>query len=249
MLAEVVKKLDFLPATACPGDRAVATLTLNPEYIAKSYHPQDLLRATGLEAVGSRPKRVTPEKRSKGREPVEALSTEMFLMGTRRAFRRWSSEIGNWSPDHDGASQLPTIEAVAAPAPAEKLIHIEDVGKTAVFEVVMHADEDRGEDFVIPHFKEYLKTLGLKAPLEKRFYAGGLCFVELEALRSKIENVAAFSCVRAIRPMPPLRMLRPTIRTAGISTDAAILPKEGPPGRNNPRGDLRRWLATQASAY
>lgn len=228
MLGNVVRALDALPANACPGDRAVASLTMNPEYIAKSYYPDDLLRSVGLTAVGSRPRRITPERRSKGREAEEALTTEMFLVGTRRAFRRWSESIQDWTPTTDGAEQLPSIEEVAVPAPSEKLIHVEDAGRTGVFEVVLHADEERGEDFVVPQFQAYLKSLGLKPPLAKRFYAGGLCFLEIEAPRNKMEAVATFSFVRAIRPMPPLRMLRPTIRTAGISTDVAVLPKEGP---------------------
>src|SRR6266852_1115552 len=58
MLASVSKKLDALPAATCPNDRAVATVTLNPEYIAKSYFPGDLLRSVGLTSVGSRPKRI-----------------------------------------------------------------------------------------------------------------------------------------------------------------------------------------------
>jgi Subtilase family len=152
----------------------------------------------------------------------------LFLKGTRRAFRRWSEQIGAWRPDADGAKQLPTIEEVAVPAPADKLIHIEDAGKTGVFEVVLHADEESGEDFYVPKFKEYLKSIGLNPPLERRFYAGGLCFLELEAPRSKMRDVAAFSMVRAIRPMPPLRMLRPAIRTAGVATDTVALPKDGP---------------------
>jgi hypothetical protein len=228
MLADVSRKLDALPKAACPDDQAVATLTLNPEYIAKSYFPGDLLRSVGLTSVGSRPRRVTPGKRSRGREPVETATTELFLKGTRRAFRRWSEQIGAWRPDADGAKQLPTIEEVAVPAPADKLIHIEDAGKTGVFEVVLHADEESGEDFYVPKFKEYLKSIGLNPPLERRFYAGGLCFLELEAPRSKMRDVAAFSMVRAIRPMPPLRMLRPAIRTAGVATDTVALPKDGP---------------------
>ena len=43
-----------------------------------------------------------------------------------------------------------------------------------------------------------------------------------------MKDVAAFSLVRAIRPMPPLRMPRPAIRTAGIASDAVLLPKEAP---------------------
>ncbi|MGH2199095.1 hypothetical protein ACQ1Z2_16245, partial [Enterococcus faecalis] len=76
----------------------------------------------------------------------------------------------------------------------------------------------------VPLFQKYLQSLGLQPPLDKRFYAGGLCFLELEAPRSKMKDVAAFSLVRAVRPMPPLRMLRPTIRTAGVGSDSVILP-------------------------
>ena len=35
----------------CPNDRAVAILTLNPEYIAKSYFPEKLFESVGLETV------------------------------------------------------------------------------------------------------------------------------------------------------------------------------------------------------
>jgi hypothetical protein len=106
-------------------------------------------------------------------------------MGTRRAFRRWSQQVGNWQLDTDGARQLPTIEEIAVPAPAEKLIHVDEARKSAVFEVVLHAGEVVGEETYIPLFQEYLKSLGLKPPLDKRFYAGGLCFLELESPRDK----------------------------------------------------------------
>jgi hypothetical protein len=227
MLQEASSTLDALPATACPKDQAVASLTMNPEYIAKSFFPVGLLRAVGLEAVGSRPKRITPEKRSKGRDVEEKVTTELFLSGTRSAFRHWSEGIADWTADRDGADALVTIETIAVPSAQEKLIHVDDAGKKAVFEVVLHADEEYGENFVVPKFKEYLKTLGIEAPLEKRFYAGGLGFVELEAARSKMAGAAAFSFVRAVRPMPPLRMLRPAIRTAGVGTDTVELPTDG----------------------
>lgn len=33
-----------LPAGACPQDEAVISITLHPSYLAKSYHPANLLR-------------------------------------------------------------------------------------------------------------------------------------------------------------------------------------------------------------
>src|ERR1700676_1958856 len=57
MLSEMTAAMDAIPNAACPNDQAVATITLNPEYIAKSYYPGDLLRSVGLETVGSRSRR------------------------------------------------------------------------------------------------------------------------------------------------------------------------------------------------
>src|SRR5208282_308479 len=54
-----------LPALACPDGYAVGIVTLHPEYAAKSYFPADLLREARMEAIGSRPARVTPEKWNK----------------------------------------------------------------------------------------------------------------------------------------------------------------------------------------
>ena len=119
MLMQTSKALDALPDAACPKDQTVASLTLNPEYIAKVFFPSGLLRAVGLEAVGSRPKRVTPEKRSRNRKAEEALTTELFLAGTRSAFRRWSDGIGAWEEDRDGADALVSIETIEAPKPVE----------------------------------------------------------------------------------------------------------------------------------
>src|SRR5215475_3997873 len=113
MLARAVRGIDHLPDNACPGDRAVATITLNPEYIAKSYFPEKLLQTLGLETVGSRPRRVTPERRSKGREPEEAITTELFVMGLRSSFRAWRTALPKWDEDLAGADELATIEQIA----------------------------------------------------------------------------------------------------------------------------------------
>jgi hypothetical protein len=67
MIRAAVEALDAIPAAAAPGEKVVATLTLNPEYIAKSYFPAELLKTVGLEAVGSRPRLIKPEKKSRAR--------------------------------------------------------------------------------------------------------------------------------------------------------------------------------------
>ena len=60
----------------------------------------------------------------------------------------------------------------------------------------------------------------------RRFYAGGLCFLELDAPVDLADEIATFSIVRAIREMPRLRMLRPTIRSSTIPGQAFSLPSD-----------------------
>ena len=85
-LDRVISVISDLPLEACPDDQAAAIVTLNPEYIAKSYYPDDLFRALGIEPVGSRPKRITPEKRSRGR-----------VNGGSKPGRRGGAKTSHWA--------------------------------------------------------------------------------------------------------------------------------------------------------
>lgn len=226
MLARVVRGIDHLPPEACPNDVAVAVVTLNPEYIAKSYFPEKLLETVGLEPVGSRPRRVTPEKRSKGREPKEAITTELFVMGPRSAFRAWRSQLVNFAEDAVGAKELPSIEQVATPTARDKVKgRVPKTGKV-VFEVVLHSGG--GVKGVVTQFQEYLKKIGIEQPLGRRFDAGGLSFVELEAPAEAVERIATFTPVRAVRQMPTLRILRPSFRSSRVPMETIELPTKGP---------------------
>lgn len=228
MLARAVRGIDHLPDYACPGDRAVATVTLNPEYIAKSYFPDRLLETVGLQAVGSRPRRVKPERRSKGRDPEETISTELFVMGPRSAFRAWRSALPRWNEDLRGADELAMIEQVAAPTAQDKIKGRLPKAGTTVFEAVLHGEAAGGTSGVVSMFRDYLKEIGVEQKLDRKFVAGGLCFVELEAPVDLAEEIATFTPVRALRQMPSLRMLRPTFRSSRVPTADPALPTKGP---------------------
>jgi hypothetical protein len=228
MLTKAISRLDELPAAACPDDQAVATLTLNPEYIAKSYYPHELFKAVGVEPVGSREKRITPEKRSRDRLPEETVTTEFFVMGPRSAFRRWNDVLPRWTDRSIGAKDLVTIEAVSVPTISEKIKGPVPDSKEAVLEVVLHTDELLGESRLLPLFQKYLEQLGIGASFDRRFYAGGLCFLELAAPTELIAQIAEFTPIRALRQMPRLRMLRPTIRSASVPAQSLVLPADTP---------------------
>lgn len=226
MLNKVVDRLDALPATACPNDQAVIALTLNPEYIAKSYFPANLLQSVGLEAVGSRAKRVTPEKRSNGRAPEETITTELFLRGQRTSIKEWAEALPDWRENMIGAKELPMIESLDVQSSTDKMKHVPKTDNKTVFEVVLHFDEQRGENYYLSKFRDHLQSLNIESSFERRFYANGLCFLEVEAPASLAKEIADFAFVRVVRPMPALRMLRPSLRGSGLPGASIALPVE-----------------------
>lgn len=222
MLQSAVAEIEALPQNACPDNMVVATITLNPEYIAKSYYPGAFLKAVGLETVGSRSKTILPAKRSKQRKPEETVTTELFVMGNRESFKKWATEFSYWNENTTGAIQIVSIEEISFPNAEEKLKNIDGSEKTSVYEIVLHTDELSGEQYLLGAFKKYLISLGIDASLDHRFYSGGLCFLELTAPKQLAEKIATFSLIRILRSMPRLRLLRPTVRTTGV--DYGVFP-------------------------
>jgi hypothetical protein len=167
-LAGTVNDIEKLPDAACPHDQAVIAITLNPEYIAKSYFPQELLAAAGVTAVGSKPRKITPAKRSRGREPIETLTTELFAIGTRSAIRRWQEKLPDWTEAFTGAKELVSLEDISAIAIKDKIKGEVPTKGKAIFEVVLHADELLGESYLLHDFSKYLAGLGIESVLDGR---------------------------------------------------------------------------------
>lgn len=225
MLDLAVAHIRELPDDACPLGQAVAAVVLNPEFIAKSYFPSELFRQTGLTPVGSKPRRIRPAQRSKGRPPEEALTTELFVMGSKQAFANWQSSLGGLVEGTQVAKDLMTLETIEAQSVDDKIKGTIPKRGDTVFEVVLHTEGIDGERAMLPEFRKYLRRLGVDASLDHRFYAGGLCFVEVEAPVALAEPIAMFSIVRAVRQMPQLRVLQPAFRTSGIPSVAVELPR------------------------
>lgn len=224
MLRKVATIIDQLPPDATPKDHVVISLTINPEYIAKSYYPTELLRQTGIEVVGSRPRKITPEKRSKNRPVQEAITTELYAEGSRSAIREWSQNINQWHGTK-AEEDLVTIEEISAPTPSAKIKGTLPASGNLAFEIVFHSDES-SSFYILDAFKHFLKGRNLDAIIGKRFFARGLSFVEVDALAEHAVEIAEFSMVRALRRMPGLRMLRPPVRSAGAPTRRPIFPTE-----------------------
>ena len=232
MLSQTVSDVYKLPSAACPRDEAVISLTLHPEYIAKSYFPSKLLNNVGVKVVGSRPKKVTPKKLSRKRTPYESVTTELFARGLRSAIRSWSDSLPNWMDFNQYAKELVKIEKISVSDPRTKIKgKLPDTGILQM-EVVLHIGEEKEQILVLEDFEKFLKECNVPNELGRCFFAKGLCFLELETLVDRTEEIATFSNLRCLRQMPELRVLNPTTRSSGIQTSEPHLPNSPPVSRD-----------------
>ena len=232
MVSQAILQIDNLPSEACPNDQAIVSLTLNPEYIAKSYFPKALLQDVGFEVVGSRPKKIKPKKRSRRRKSVETVTTELFARGTRVNIRSWGENLPNWHESQTRSRDLISIETVSIPTSQEKIKgNLPETGILPM-EIVLHTRETEAQKYLLRDFEIYLKKLGLEAIFGRCFFAKGLCFLEIDAPAERAEEIAVFSMVRAVRQMPGLRIFEPTIRLSAIPNNIPKLPTEPPASKD-----------------
>ncbi len=220
-----VRELASLPPEVCPRDHTVALVTLHPTYLAKSYYPAELLYSYSLETIGSRSREVSPNKWTKKKPPATAVTSELFVAGTRSHFQQLAADIGTLQAD-----DLIKIEDFRTQPIDEKLKPFRSDDEEPLLEVVLHTQPVAEYAFILEGFEAYLDTLDVKLNLDKRrFFAEGLCFLPLRVPRDLAVEVVKYSFLRLAREMPRLRQFRPVARaTPGFSPFACRLPKEGP---------------------
>ena len=224
--AETSDRLDSLPDIACPGDLGVARLALNPSFIARSFFPIAMLRSVGFESVGSRAVKITPNAWSKKGAPRESVTTEIFVVGRRKAFRQlkdWAAQLEDGTNE---AKDLSHIERFSAFETNDRIVSL-NANKDRFFEVGIHLLPGDMDQLVQRSFAKYAAAVSVTIYAGLAFSAGNLWFIPVEGKADSIKRLAEFSFVRVIRPMPKLRGLRPMQRSAGV-TVACSLPIEQP---------------------
>lgn len=223
--AQTAEAIEALPAQARPGGYAVAKLTLNPGYIAKSYFPTAMLRSAGLESVGSRRVKVTPAKWKKMGPPRESSTTQIFVAGRVDAFEH----LEEWAATQDAQTpegkQLARIEAFEPQGPVDRIKAYGD-DRTSVYEAGLHLLPD-DPNLIQRSFLEYAQSLKVIVHKALALRAGGLWFVPIEASRRQLDAIAEFTFIRVLRPMPALRGMRPMTRASAVPL-SCTLPDQQP---------------------
>lgn len=226
MLGTTKAAFDDLPSSALPEDRAVAVITLHPQFLAKSFFPARLFAQVGLTSIGSRPAMNTPQEWTKKEAPKLSTTTDLLVSGTRQAFTNWHDQLPGWTDETRGATELHSIEVVRAMGISDRVRKIPQREKEPVLEIVLHASGLSESHFILESFEAYAKGLGLKVDLDRRIHAGGLCFLPMPVAREKIKQLAQFSYLRVIREMPKLRNLDPLRGTTRPAPFLAPVPAE-----------------------
>lgn len=194
-----------LPSEACPNDQVTAIITLHPRYVSKSEFPSDLLNSVGLRAVGGRTKKIKPREWGITKHPEEAITDELLVMGSRKAFSSWSENLNGWVLSNV-SKHLTHFEELTAFSSEQKIKALPDTTNDIVLEVVLHDTEN---PVVIEQFMDFATKLGAQAVVQRAKQTKGLTFIPVYADKNIAKKLAMFSFIRVVRAMPTMRPLHP----------------------------------------
>lgn len=213
-----------LSPDACPGDEAVAIVTLHPRYVSKSAFPLVLLREVGLRPIGSRPKEVRPDAWGLKNKDTEttAITAAIFVAGRRAAFDEWERTAPSWGHQRLGAGQLTEVEDLTPYLAVHKVRNLRVEGGQALLELVLHTG---GMSNTLNDFETYAARCGATLALPRARRVDDLWFIPATCDVASVSRLADFTFLRVVRGMPVLRPLRPSLVRA-IPSSRVDLPTE-----------------------
>lgn len=229
-LDALASSVQQLPGMACPEDIAVAKFTINPAFIARSYFPKHMFGSLGMVSVGSRAVRLVPEAWKRKGEPQETSTTEIFVAAKRHTLtnlRAWSEALTEGT---DQARDFAHLERVAPFLASERIRGVATNARPEIrrfFEVGLHLIPNDSTQLVERCFKVFANSLDIEIKDELTFSASNLWFVPASATLTQIRQLAQFSFVRVIRPMPEMRSVKQGSR-AGTARLHCELPNDEP---------------------
>ena len=165
--------------------------------------------------MGSHTVRLRPRKLVRDTDAAESDTTEYFIAGTRAAMRGLPTLVQGFQDETELALQFAEIESVSPFLPADK-IRINTEAHPLVFEVGLHLLPGVSEEELKYYFMAYAKKCDFRINQEFVFNAGGMVFLAVEGPDENLPELAKFTLIRVLRPMPRIRGVRPVTRGAGL---------------------------------
>src|SRR5262249_49673218 len=134
------------------------------------------LNTFGMRSIGTRPRRVSPEKWGIKKHPKDSLTEEIFVAAPREGVRKLDRVISDMTPNSVGAEDLSHVEDISLPTANTKLRGLGDLRgwDNSWLEVVLN---NRGKVDVLPAFIKYAGSLKAQVDVVRSRNVGGLTFV------------------------------------------------------------------------
>lgn len=223
-LDSILNEIANLPDAAKPRGEGTGLFTIHPAFQAKWHLPGDVFRRAGLRAVGSKPARVKPDFDNRKYAPQgEQPTAELYISGDYNAFAKLLDMLVSERTGKGVQREFCKLEAIRFLTPQERLLCFNGEDTEIPIEVVLHGN---GTDIeLLDKFERFSDSCGARVFTAKHLAVPGLVFMPGIVPRSKLNELATFTALRAVRRLPSLRLNRPTIRQK-LTIPAPTLPKE-----------------------
>ena len=177
---------------------------LHPAFIAKSYHPSKLLNNSNLSLVGSKPASI---KTADQPDESKRYTSSLLVAGTKRSFSHLDDLLNREDPSvgvTNGIDEITKIERINNYSLADKL-HA-GLGNQEWHELVLHLlDENLAPDN-LNDFLVLAGDLGVEVEEQLTFRTSNLLYLPVRGDDVNVRQLAEYSTVRAVRPMPRLKL-------------------------------------------
>lgn len=191
-----------------PDDQIVTSLTLHPSFLAKSYYPQAILDRYSLKSLGSKEVIISPEIAVTDEQRAGNISSSLyFVAGKKENFHKLLSDLVSDRMDDSAKEDLVKIENLILFDAEEKLSPSSKLQADNVelcYEVVLHASQE--DHSVLAGFFNYIESLQGQCFRDKTRSVDSLTFCFLRINSKKIRELAKFSFVRVVRPLPEIKL-------------------------------------------
>ena len=216
------------------GERVVIEATLLPNYLAASYHPEELRSDADLVPIGTRNARGTlrTQKQAKENAPTKTL----LLAATDRSLERLDQLLNDEEvrADEKVLDDLVKLQGLALPGEQRVITRRGDEERddndTLTWEAVLHpaiaADgrlSDRVQGLVMRRWKKLVEDHDGRVHSDYVRRVGNLTFMPVTLRRGAVDAIAAFNPLRVLRPMPTMRSV-PADNLRRVEPAAPIVP-------------------------
>lgn len=203
---ELHEAIDRLPKDRelAPDGVHVLQLVLHPKYIAKSYHPSALIKMANLSLVGSKPVRTMisddPDRGS-------CQSKALLVAGNIRSLEHLDSLLQNPELQQDlypGIGDIVRIEQIMNYTFDDKYHSARQ--NEDWYEMVIHRFDEDMAPRNIQGFLHLAHRLGVDVNTQTNFQSNNLLYLPVHGQQKDIHRLAEYTSVRAVRPMPRLKL-------------------------------------------